>query len=612
MNIKYFFFILLYLFLFFSYPFSVFASDEISTSFRTTYLVTPDAKTTVTHQIVLTNQRANTFASEYSLTAGSTTVGNIRVFDNKGELPFQSVESENSTSITVKLGERPVVGIGSTNTFTIQYQDRDIASLVGKVLEVNIPKISNAGEFSQYETHLTVPESFGSPTTVSPHPSLMEKTVSGYHLTFRDNVDTGISAVFGSSQRFQLNLTYELENKGIGKKVGAITLVPDTPYQRMTYGSIDPTPVSVIRDQNGNWIASYRLSGRERLKIKVSAEAELFMEPTVPVPRENPTLFLSPTQFWPSDDPQMVDLGKQLKTPRAMYDYVVSRLSYDYSKIELGTNRLGGRAALLSPSKAICTEFTDLFITLARAAGIPARELNGYAYTQNPKLRPLSLKQDILHAWPEYFDTQTSQWIPVDPTWGNTTGGIDYFTKLDFNHIVFAIHGTSPTTPLSAGFFKSNGGQGKTVFVEPSSVDGSIPAPENLSLIVKGPSLIPSFFESFATVTLVNNGRQALYTIPIRVGSPPNVSVSQIPNSLQSLLPGQQTSLGFIIKPSTSWKIQKERISITIGEKQLNYDVTITPPIISYQVGAVVLSVAIIILAVVAARARHLRLSGRT
>lgn len=590
---------------------SVFASGEFSTSFRTTYLVTPDAKTTVTHQIVLTNQRANTFASEYSLTAGSTTVGNIRVFDNKGELPFVSVESENSTSITVKLGERPVVGIGSTNTFTIQYQDRDIASLVGKVLEVNIPKISNAGEFSQYETHLTVPESFGSLTTVSPHPSLMEKTVSGYHLTFRDNVDTGISAVFGSSQRFRLNLTYYLENKGIGKKIGAITLVPDTPYQRVRYGAIDPKPVSMSRDPSGNWIATYRLAGREKLTITVTAEAEIFMVPTVPVPRENPTEFLSPTQFWPSDDPQMVDLGKQLKTPQAIYDYVVSHLSYDYSKIELGTNRLGGRAALSSPTKAICTEFTDLFITLARAAGIPARELNGYAYTQNPKLRPLSLKQDILHAWPEYFDERISQWIPVDPTWGNTTGGIDYFNKLDFNHIVFAIHGISPTTPLSAGFFKSKDDQGKTVFVEPSSVDGSIPAPENLSLIVKGPSLIPSFFESFATVTLVNNGQQALYGIPIRVNPPPDTVVSELPNTIPFLLPGQQTDLGFIIKPSPSWKIRKERISITIGDKQANYDVIITPPIISYQVGAIVLAMAVIILAVVAARARHLHLRGQ-
>ena len=56
-------------------------------------------------------------------------------------------------------------------------------------------------------------------------------------------------------------------------------------------------------------------------------------------------------------------------------------------------------------------EFTDLFVAIARAAGIPARESVGYAYTTNSRLRPLSLVTDVLHAWPEYYDADKKIWV---------------------------------------------------------------------------------------------------------------------------------------------------------------------------------------------------------
>ena len=125
---------------------------------------------------------------------------------------------------------------------------------------------------------------------------------------------------------------------------------------------------------------------------------------------------------------------------------MVSNLTYDYAKAEKGNDWKGSVYALKNPGSAICTEFTDLFIALSRAAGIPARELEGFAWTENPKLRPLSLSGDVLHAWPEYWDKDKNLWIQIDPTWGNTTGSIDYFTKLDFNHIVLLFMGYR--TPL--------------------------------------------------------------------------------------------------------------------------------------------------------------------
>jgi transglutaminase-like putative cysteine protease len=57
-----------------------------------------------------------------------------------------------------------------------------------------------------------------------------------------------------------------------------------------------------------------------------------------------------------------------------------------------------------------CTEHTLLFVSLARAVGIPAREVGGLAY---PDIgRPVF----GWHAWAEIHDGR--QWVSVDPTWG--------------------------------------------------------------------------------------------------------------------------------------------------------------------------------------------------
>src|SRR5439155_18268292 len=53
-----------------------------------------------------------------------------------------------------------------------------------------------------------------------------------------------------------------------------------------------------------------------------------------------------------------------------------------------------------------CTEHTLLFVSLARAAGLPARELTGVAHVDQ-----------IFgwHAWAEFH--YGHQWVSVDPTW---------------------------------------------------------------------------------------------------------------------------------------------------------------------------------------------------
>ncbi len=59
-----------------------------------------------------------------------------------------------------------------------------------------------------------------------------------------------------------------------------------------------------------------------------------------------------------------------------------------------------------------CTEITLLFVALARAAGIPAREVGGVIYVNDE--HPLF----GWHAWAEIHDGH--QWVSMDPTWNQT------------------------------------------------------------------------------------------------------------------------------------------------------------------------------------------------
>lgn len=445
------------------------AAPEFNTTFNAIYTVNESAVTTVSHQITLTNRFSHIYASQYSLTLGSTQIKNVQATTAGRPLPTTITTDTNSTTITIAFEEAAkVVGKDQTLTFTITYQNLDIAAKNGRVLEVNIPKLANVKEVDTYTVTLTVPSSFDAPTLVSPSPTSQQVNPAQRSLHFDTGsvADTGISVLFGSYQNFAFNLTYHLDNPGLTPAQTQIALPPDTAYQRLIYTSINPPPTSVTTDPDGNWLAQYQLKPQQKLDITATGNALIYLQPTVPIPptsADQLSAYLKPQPYWPVTDPAIKDLAGQLTSPQNIYNYVTNSLKYNYDRIEANFQRLGAKAALDHPQNAICTEFTDLFVTLARAAGIPARDINGFAFTANPKLRPLSLEKDVLHAWPEYFNSDKGVWIPIDPTWGNTTQGIDYFNRLDLNHFTFAIHGQDSSQPYPAGSYKLADTAGKDV-----------------------------------------------------------------------------------------------------------------------------------------------------
>lgn len=443
---------------------------DFTTRLESTYVIDEAGDATVLKRFSIRNNTSLHYISDYQITLGSTSIGDIEAYsDQESNIPVQIVSRENTTTIRLDFSE-PVVGLGNEKEFTLRYTNNDITQLVGRVLELNIPKLYDTTFIDDYRVIIRVPVEFGQPTAVNPSTKRIssDQNYTIVEYAHKQANNESIAIMFGEYQLFDLSLRYNLENPTITPIITQIALPPDTAYQKMYYHRIVPKPESVELDSDGNWIATYELEPRARTVVTVTASVQTFIEPMMPAARDFDNLepYLASQPYWPVDNPRVVALAKELETAENIYQFLVENLTYDYSRVDHATtSRMGGLWILDNPQHALCLEFTDAFISLARAAGIPARLLTGYAYTQNELLRPRSLLQEVLHAWPEYFDVEQEKWIPIDPTWGHTTGGIDYFNQLDFNHIVFAIQGLSSERPYPAGYYKFEAQESRDVLV---------------------------------------------------------------------------------------------------------------------------------------------------
>lgn len=526
-------FIALVFYCFSASAFLVSASDEFSPAYDITYDVNEIGLTTVTANIGLTNKTTQYYASEYTLTIPSFNIAGVSARDSGGKVKTQVTEKDDSTEIHLVFNDT-VVGLGKTLNFSLSYQTPQLAQKIGRIWEINIPRINPATSIVTYNVTLRAPQTFGPLAYVWPKPA------KSYTWT-KDELSQGITAAFGDFQAFKFRLTYRLKNPNLYPVYTEIVLPPDTAYQRINYTQILPEPVNVHVDPDGNWIARYDLSPGQKIDVMAEGVAQIYSQPKFlsQKPPDNIQSYLATRDYWEINDNQIQELARKLNTPRQIYDYVVKTLKYDYQKINSSGPRLGAKQALGKPDSAICIEFTDLFITIARAAGIPAREVDGFAYTTNTKLRPLSLEKDILHAWPEYFDKEKNTWVMVDPTWGNTTGGLDYFEKLDFNHFAFAIRGQDSNRPLPAGSYKIDEKDSKDVEVTPTQE--FTPAIPKLEVQFIFPTEILAGLQTTGRVIVKNKGPQALYNSDLVLFSP-SVPLTKSSFLLDSLPPYSETS----------------------------------------------------------------------
>jgi hypothetical protein len=431
------------------------AATEFTSTFNSLYTIDKEGYATVTHTITLKNNLAHIYATDYTIATSGEELKNINVSDEHGNLDTESTVQNGVTTIHFTFS-KPSIGKDQEKIITLSYQTHDVVEIIGDTMTINIPRLAKANEAENYTRVVRVEGQEAKPSFVYPLPNKTEPEGAYINYTFIGHQSDSLTLLFGDSVTYHLTLTYELKNKELKGGISELALPPDTPYQSVILDKIEPVPLNIRLDSDGNWLASYNLKAQEKLLVVADLYVQVHPTPSLFDPSKNNLHKTNHSKYWDTNTQSVADLSEKLKTPQNIYNYLVTNFTYNFNGLTSNSQRQGAVKALAFPTNVLCTEFTDVFVSLARSQSIPAREINGYGYTKNTTLQPQNTGTDFLHAWPEYYDKDKNLWISVDPTWGNTTGGIDYFSKLDFSHIVFVRHGAEDSYPLPAGAYKSN------------------------------------------------------------------------------------------------------------------------------------------------------------
>lgn len=544
----------------------IYGQQEFKTISQITYKFYENGNCAVTHEISLINLKPEVYVTEYLLKITGENVINPQAWDLFGPLKLTSTKEGNTTSIFLKFNES-VVGKNQALSFIVKYEIINLAKKEGNVWKIILPKINESVEESVYSLFVKVPLSYGDVAFSSPSFESFEKEGSYAIYSFPKNkiLQRPLMMEFGYFQVFDFTLLYQLKNQSSSKSIATIAIPPDTAYQKVGYTSIDPSPEEVNTDEDGNWLAKFILQPNSEIEIKVKGKVQVFPKPqnNEYVKSLSPERYLEEKLYWEVNNPEIKNIAQNLKNPKDIYNFLINKLSYDYERIKIDKKRLGAVETLKNPTNSLCLEFTDVFVTLSRAAGIPAREIEGFAITDNPKLRPLSLVHDVLHAWPEYYDFEKRYWKMIDPTWGKTTGGFDYFDNFDMSHITFVIHGVDSQYPLPPGSYKLNN-EVKNIFVEyGDSFFSNLPKPE-IKIVLN--NLPPLSVKGFGFLEIFNPGPTAIYNLPLEITSNINMIFEPSEKIVSHLLPFSKKIIPFEIKlPSFFLTTLNTLITIKLG-----------------------------------------------
>ena len=117
------------------------------------------------------------------------------------------------------------------------------------------------------------------------------------------------------------------------------------------------------------------------------------------------------TVEFPTKLPQVTELAAKAvgdaKTSREKVERLIPFVR-DYIRDELRPESVSVQEIIAS-KRGDCTEHALLFVTLARAVGVPTREVSGLMYMAD------DVKSFGGHAWDEVL--LDGKWLHVDPTW---------------------------------------------------------------------------------------------------------------------------------------------------------------------------------------------------
>jgi transglutaminase-like putative cysteine protease len=194
--------------------------------------------------------------------------------------------------------------------------------------------------------------------------------------------------------------------------VGELTIRPKAPVVRDKTGMAKVATLFVknrepVPSRRFSLELSYRLTCREIVPDRAALARYRLRDYEKDVAYR---LFTRPEKKIETGDPAIAAVAEKLRgesrppleIARAVYDWVLEHTEY---RLIPG---FGGAGYCLTNAHGECGDYSALFVALCRAAGVPARPVNGF----------WADKKDGWHCWAEFM-LPSGEWLPVDCSLGD-------------------------------------------------------------------------------------------------------------------------------------------------------------------------------------------------
>ncbi|MCX8180906.1 MAG: transglutaminase domain-containing protein [Thermofilaceae archaeon] len=241
-----------------------------------------------------------------------------------------------------------------------------------------------------------------------------------------------------------------------------VPLPQNSSFQKSFVNYMEPNPLRYLRDEDGNFyaIVVVEVEPKSNVWINVSYTVKVSayrlgdagaLWPSLEIVRK----YTSSSGYWNIYNSTLIDLSYRtaladtpLETARKLAEWVVARVGY---RIEL--SRLGSDHALVARRfdyviVGDCVEVADVYVTMARILGLPARTAYGLLLSGlkgRMWLNLTTLHEEGLqllehwggHMWPQVYFTEVG-WVDVDMLDG-LKPNVGVYNE---NHILFGVEET--------------------------------------------------------------------------------------------------------------------------------------------------------------------------
>lgn len=413
------------------------------------YTINADRTLDAHEKYVIYNSSTRTYTYEIKRQIATDETYNINVWSDAGSLDNYEVEkTAEKTTITIrfKLGGRKRL------TYHISYIADNLVSGAGPVYEGKFGGIILSSQNFSHKKHIVEVQGLAGSKLflTTPDAQILESDPPTVRYETSINAPgsfDGLKVQFCTQPAYyKLTLTERLTNQSTDKiddvRLNVILFTEKASWQFAALASSSYQVKTMYVDEENNWHGVFEV-GEISSNATKEIQLELIYEIDVYDPRisENDVgelseaswlaAYLEPDNKWGSDHPLIVQAATSAVNGETnaylagqkIVEFVVDRLNY-----QTQTTRHGALWAYLNRI-GDCSEYTDLSIALARAAGLPARAMYGWGYSKDNL---------IGHAWVEFY-LPNKGWQPADPTWAETSG--DYFIKLNPIHLTRNIMG---------------------------------------------------------------------------------------------------------------------------------------------------------------------------